>query len=189
MLDVTGLTTAAGACPDVSLDRGACIAVTGPSGSGKSLMLRAIADLDPAPGEVRLDDRPRESWSAPEWRRQVMYVAAESGFWAPTLAGTLPARPEAGQAEAFGLRDGALDDPIERLSTGERQRGALLRALMAKPRVLLLDEPTGPLDSETTERIEAVLRRFLDDGGAILLVTHDREQAGRLGHKQIRMGQ
>ncbi|MEQ9682836.1 MAG: ABC transporter ATP-binding protein, partial [Rhodospirillales bacterium] len=66
---------------DLDLEAGDCIAVMGASGSGKSLMLRALADLDPAEGEITLDGHERMSMTGPQWRRQVMYVGPESGWW------------------------------------------------------------------------------------------------------------
>ena len=68
-----------------SLWAGECIAVRGPSGAGKTLLLRAIADLDPNEGLVRLDGRDRSIIAGPEWRRLVGYVPAEPGWWADTV--------------------------------------------------------------------------------------------------------
>src|SRR5690348_15282282 len=67
------------------LNDGECIALQGPSGVGKSLLLRAIADLDPNEGTVKLDGTQREAVPAPLWRKQVTYVAAEPGWWADTV--------------------------------------------------------------------------------------------------------
>src|SRR5215469_7279582 len=66
------------------LSAGECIAVKGQSGAGKTLLLRAIADLDPNQGEVTLDGRDRSTIPGPEWRRLVGYVPAEPGWWAET---------------------------------------------------------------------------------------------------------
>src|ERR1700693_6240808 len=76
---------------ELNLGIGACAAITGPSGSGKSLFLRMIADLDPNEGEVWLNERERAAMPAPEWRRQVTYVSAESGWWADTVIEHFPA--------------------------------------------------------------------------------------------------
>ncbi len=64
---------------DLALQAGEAVAISGPSGAGKSLFLRAIADLDESAGHVALDGTERESIPAPEWRRKVAYVPAESG--------------------------------------------------------------------------------------------------------------
>lgn len=169
---------------DLELACGACLAVSGASGSGKSLFLRMVADLDPNEGQVRLDGTPRESMSAPEWRRHVSYVAAESGWWAETPAAHFASETKAAAralCERLGVRKDAFDDEVRRLSTGERQRIAIVRALVLEPPVLLLDEPTAPLDPDAVRAVEQVLLERLRDGVTILLVSHDPQQAKRLG--------
>jgi len=69
-----------------SLSAGECIAIRGPSGGGKTLLLRAVADLDPSEGIVCLEGRDRTTISGPEWRRQVGYLPAEPGWWADTVS-------------------------------------------------------------------------------------------------------
>lgn len=169
---------------DLQLPPGACLAVSGPSGAGKSLLLRMIADLDPNRGEIRLDGILREAMSGPAWRRQVAYVAAESGWWRDTpLEHFAPADREAARALAvrLGVAGEAIAGEVARLSTGERQRLALVRALVLNPPVLLLDEPTGPLDPDSAARVEAVLAERLAAGTALILVSHDPAQGERLG--------
>jgi putative ABC transport system ATP-binding protein len=90
-------------------------------------------------------------------------------------------------APRLGLAPGLLDGPVVRLSTGERQRLALIRALALASPVLLLDEPTGALDEESTQRVEAVLHEHLAAGVTIAMVTHSPAQATRLGHRHLRM--
>ena len=177
---------------DMEVDTGECVAVTGASGAGKSLFLRMIADLDPHEGEAWLDGRPRADFAPPAWRRQVVYNPAEPGWWAERPIDHFP--PEAiaavrALAARLDLAPDRLDDAVERLSTGERQRAALIRALLLDPPVLLLDEPTGALDRETTARVEAVLLERLAAGVAAVVVTHSPEQAMRLGTRQLRMCQ
>ena len=75
--------------------------------------------------------------------------------------------------------------PISQLSTGERQRLALLRALELNPQVLLLDEPTGPLDDEATEAVEEIVRERLAQGACVVWVTHDRAQARRIASRAL----
>jgi putative ABC transport system ATP-binding protein len=175
---------------ELSLGTGACAAITGASGSGKSLFLRMIADLDPNQGKIWLNGTERSSVPAPQWRRQATYVAAESGWWADVVIEHFAAfgRSEvASLAGRLGLRTDVLDAPVAQLSTGEKQRLSLMRALLASPPVLLLDEPTGPLDEESMVRIEALLRERMAAGTSILLVTHDSNQAERLGNQRYRM--
>lgn len=175
---------------DLNLGAGACAAITGPSGSGKSLFLRMIADLDPNEGKVWLNGTERASIIAPEWRRKVTYVSAESGWWADTVIEHFARNKRgevAGLAARLGLHADLLDASIARLSTGEKQRLALVRALLLCPPVLLLDEPTGPLDEESVTRVEALLRERMASGISVLLVTHDANQAERLGDQRYRM--
>jgi putative ABC transport system ATP-binding protein len=175
---------------ELNLGRGSCAAITGPSGSGKSLFLRMIADLDPNEGEIWLNGSERAAMSAPEWRRRASYVAAESGWWADKVFEHFAAtvRNEAAALAArLGLRAELFDAPVGQLSTGERQRFSLIRALLPSPPVLLLDEPTGPLDEESVVLVETLLRERLTSGTAIVLVTHDPNQARRLGDQGYRM--
>jgi ABC-type iron transport system FetAB ATPase subunit len=169
---------------DLELAAGACLAIGGPSGSGKSLFLRMIADLDPNEGAVALEGVRRETMSGPAWRRKSPYVAAESGWWRDTVQEHFAPRDldaARGLAARLGVRADAFESEVPSLSTGERQRLALIRALVLDPPLLLLDEPTGPLDPEAAGRVEAVLAERLRAGTAVILVSHDPQQAARLG--------
>jgi putative ABC transport system ATP-binding protein len=175
---------------ELILGMGACAAITGPSGSGKSLFLRMIADLDPNEGEVWLNGRERATMPAPEWRRQVSYVSAESGWWADTVIEHFRGSPRDELeilSARLGLRDELMDAPVAQLSTGEKQRLALMRAMLPNPPVLLLDEPTGPLDEDSVARVETLLQERMASGISILMVTHDPNQAQRLGSERYRM--
>lgn len=187
-LAARGLRGAAGGPFDLLLDSGEAIAITGPSGAGKSVLLRMIADLDPHEGVVELDGQDRLTMLAPVWRKQVAYVAAEPGWWHDAAA---PHFPDRGRAEALmpelALVPALLDQPIHRLSTGERLRLALIRTLLLDPQVLLLDEPTGPLDPAATRMVEVVLEARLRAGSALIIVTHEVEQAARLKAKRFRL--
>ena len=166
---------------DLRLERGACASITGRSGSGKSILLRMIADLDPHDGDAFLDGKACSGMAAPAWRRMVTYVAAESGWWDEQVAAHFqPGVDLAGLLPQVGIDPQAADWPVARLSTGERQRLALLRALCPGNRVLLLDEPTSGLDAVSSALVEALLHKQLAAGTAILLVTHDRDQALRM---------
>ncbi len=159
------------------------VAITGASGSGKSLFLRLIADLDPGEGEVRLDGISRDRCSVTEWRRKVTYVAAEPGWWKATAAEHFSTSQQVSArsvAARLGLGESQFSSVVERLSTGERLRVSLIRALLLRPKVLLLDEPTGPLDPNTTLAVEAYLKDLANQGTAVIIVTHQPEQINRL---------
>lgn len=165
----------------------ACAALHGPSGSGKTLLLRAIADLDEASGEVWLDDQPRSSFDGPGWRRLVSYVAAESHWWDP-LVGRHASDWSSEYLSLLGFSDDVLGWEIQRLSSGERQRLALVRALAYAPRALLLDEATANLDATSTERVEHLLADWRKrHGGCILWVSHDAAQRQRVATRQFEL--
>jgi putative ABC transport system ATP-binding protein len=173
----------------VCVGAGECLVVTGPSGSGKTLFLRALADLDPHDGVVTLNGRTQTDTPAPQWRRQVLYVPAEPGWWAETTGDHFPDLDAAEPIIAALLLSTSLSKaPVLQLSTGERQRLALARALVLAPPVLLLDEPTGPLDPAATDAVETLLRQRLDDGMTLVLSTHDEAQAERFADRRLRLG-
>ncbi len=165
---------------------GECVAVGGASGSGKTLLLRAIADLDPNEGTVSLDGAAREAMPAPDWRRRVVYVASEPGWWRDTVGGHFDDWDGARDlVAAVGLADDCRSWPNSRLSTGERQRLGLVRALVLEPRVLLLDEPTSGLDDAATAAVEALVQARLAGGASALWVTHDGDQSRRLARRRL----
>lgn len=169
---------------DLAVAAGECVAIMGASGAGKSVLLRAVADLDPHEGDAWLDGAACSAMPAPRWRQRVTYVAAESGWWADTVAAHFAPSVDLNTLlPRVGLPPALANAPVARCSTGERQRLALLRALRPDNRVLLLDEPTSGLDDEARARVEQLLRGRLADGAALLMVTHDAAQAQRLAHR------
>jgi ABC-type sulfate/molybdate transport systems ATPase subunit len=188
MLSVRHLSAPGVAADALQVADGECVAVMGPSGAGKTRLLRAIADLDPNRGDVTADGVDRARVSGPAWRRVVGYLPAESGWWAETVGAHFPDRN--GCRALLGemrLPEDVLDWPVLRLSSGERQRLALARALVRAPRALLLDEPTGALDEEARTMVEAILRRQLAAGTSMLMVTHDQIQAERMAARIARV--
>jgi phosphate-transporting ATPase len=168
-----------------SLAAGECIAVKGPSGAGKTLLLRAIADLDPNHGLVSLEGRDRSTIPGPEWRRLVGYVPAEPGWWAETVGEHFGDWTAAAVLTNLGFPEEAKSWPIARLSTGERLRLGLARALILRPKVLLLDEPTAALDAASVAAVESLIATRILAGLAVLWVTHDAVQAGRIARRQL----
>lgn len=188
---------------DLSLDveEATFVAIRGPSGCGKStLLLTAGTLLAPDAGDVVIaGERPykmsgdrRASFRGQQLGfvfqqfHLVSYLSVLENVLAPTLAlagtsaeiETAAARERATMLlEQFGLAERSGHTPGQ-LSSGERQRCALARALLNQPRLLLADEPTGNLDAENAEIVLRALRQFAEQGGAVLLVTHDDRAAG-----------
>jgi ABC-type multidrug transport system ATPase subunit len=172
---------------------GECLAVEGPSGSGKTRLLRAIADLDEAPGHVFVDGAERSETRAPKWRRRVRYASAEPAWWTATAREAFPLPgPDAVTRldrlmSAMALNPRLLDRPLSELSTGERHRLALARAMIDEPRVLLLDEPTSGLDPQTGAMVEELIRFQLLAGRSVVLASHDQSQIERLAHARLQL--
>ena len=186
MLQVHDLRTSILKPASFSLSAGEAIAVRGPSGAGKTLLLRAVADLDPNEGLVTLDGRDRSTMPGPEWRRLVGYVPAEPGWWADTVGEHFGDWTSAlALVRDLGFPNETKAWPITRLSTGERLRLALVRALMMRPGVLLLDEPTAALDIASVAAVESLIKARMRMGLAVLWVTHDAEQAKRVAHRLL----
>ena len=181
---------------------GEFVAIQGPSGCGKSTLLLAAGGLlRPDAGRVRVAGQDPYALS-PEKRATfraahigfvfqqfylVPYLSVLDNILAPTLALARPdARTRAADLIArFGLAARQHHVP-EQLSVGERQRTALARALLNQPQLLLADEPTGNLDGDNAGVVLDALAGFAREGGAVLLVTHDRNAAGRAG-RTVRM--
>ena len=175
---------------DLEVEPGACAAITGASGAGKSLLLRMICDLDPNTGDAGFGTLHRATLSGPQWRRRVVYVAADSGWWdARVEAAFAPEEQADARAlmEALALAPALFSATPERLFSGERQRFALIRALVRRPLALLLDEPTGALDPDSVARVGTLLTARLQAGMALVLVTHDHALAGRMASRRYEM--
>lgn len=212
---------------------GESVSIMGPSGVGKSVLLRALADLDPHSGEVWLQAQAQTAASAPQWRRQVMWFGAETAWWHDSvqthfeevakwmketqasekenhknskktaeicqnvqpchpffdLNNTFRQRLEAGIAW-LGLKMPILQQPVWQLSSGEKQRLALLRGLLFNPKVLLLDEVTANLDEESTCQVEDLVQRYVQQPGTqrcAIWVTHDAVQSQRVASRRLRL--
>lgn len=163
---------------------GEIVTLRGTSGSGKTMLLRAIADLDPHVGEVWLGDARRSSMSGPEWRRRVRFVAAEAAWWADRVGEHFRAPGAMGKAAiALGLTEDCMGWQVARLSSGEKQRLGILRAVEDRPKVLLFDEPTAALDAESERAVESLIRKLRAEGAAIVIVTHSDSQTDRLADR------
>ena len=172
---------------DIQINSGECVAVSGASGSGKSLLLRAIADLDEHTGDVSLDDVSMNDVDAPEWRQKVALLPAESQWWFDTL-GEHFSKIDDQLIKKLGFPENVMSWSVSRLSSGEKQRLALLRLLLNKPDVLLLDEPTANLDKNNTLLFEKVVEDYIKQHSAcVVWVSHDAHQLERVSSMQYKI--
>jgi len=187
---------------DLAVGRGEFVSIMGPSGCGKSTLLYLMGLLDtPTQGTVILagaDTRGLTDGKRTRLRRQHVGFVFQRFNLLPTisaeenvaLALRLRRRPVGGQAREM-LAAVDLDEKRRRrpgeLSVGEQQRVAIARALVARPDVLLADEPTGNLDSEASGRVlDLVLRFHRDLGQTVVLITHNDQVAAR-AQRLVRM--
>jgi len=171
------------------VEGGECVGLSGDSGSGKSLLLRGLADLDPHGGEVSLGGERCSQMAAPQWRRRVGMLAAESRWWCDGVGEHFPQEVDAGLFEALGFAGReVLGWEVRRLSAGERQRLALARLLARRPQALLLDEPTANLDERSVALVEALVAGYRAEHGApVLWVGHSGEQLRRVAGRRLHM--
>ena len=186
----------------LTLDAGESLAVVGPSGCGKSTLLNLVGALDiPTSGAVRFDSRDlgaMDENARADLRARAIGFVFQQHLLLPqctvlenVLVPTLPLRRSAAERREDAARARALlervglsarlDHRPGRLSGGESQRAAVVRALINRPRLLLADEPTGSLDEKSANALGDLLVALnRDEGVALLVVTHSRELAGRL---------
>ena len=169
---------------NLTIAPGECAGLSGESGSGKTRLLRAIADMDEHEGQVYEEEFAQDQVKAHEWRRRVTLLPAESQWWFDTVGEHFNAHVE--HIDALGFEADVMNWHISRCSSGEKQRLAILRTLANCPRVLLLDEPTANLDAHNTARVEELIRSYLEEHNAIAIwVTHDVEQLQRVSQHQF----
>ena len=176
---------------DARVADGEFLAIMGPSGSGKSTLLHILGALDrPSDGSVEIRGRRYDNLGDRELTRLrgevfgfvfqffnlLPTLTAAENVLLPALVAGEPPRDYAERVDELlalvGLTDRAGHVPSE-LSGGEQQRVAIARALLRRPRVLLADEPTGNLDSAGGALVLRTLRKLVDDGQTVVMVTHD----------------
>jgi len=189
---------------DLEVPRGEYLAVTGPSGSGKSTLMNVIGCLDtPSAGSYQLSGIPvhvlDDDTLAAIRNEQIGFVFqsfnllprldALRNVELPLVYSRMPPGERHERArdalERVGLAD-RMDHLPNQLSGGQRQRVAIARALVNRPSLLLADEPTGNLDSRTSEEILDLFGELADAGSTVVLVTHDREIAAR-AQREVKM--
>jgi len=172
----------------VQIEKGANLTIAGPSGSGKSTFLRILATLlTPTAGVVKFNGQKQSTYPKPVYRQQVSYC-----FQQPTLFGetvrdnlkfpfeirnqTFDETKALAALDSVELKAEMLDQPIIELSGGEKQRVALVRNLLFKPQVLLLDEISAGLDVDTKGVVHRLIQSYRESGVTVLSVTHDESE-------------
>ncbi|WP_153558298.1 ABC transporter ATP-binding protein [Roseimaritima sediminicola] len=194
---------------DLRLGAGQRVALSGPSGAGKSVLLRVLACLDPLDGgRLTWNGQPLDASAIPAYRAAVILLlqhpVMDSGTVEDQLRLPYAWRHHRAAGHRFsrsralehlrvcGRGKTFLDQPARRLSGGERQLVALLRALLLEPWVLLLDEPTSAMDREMTEVAQRWIAEWLADRPerSTIWVTHDRAQQQRIAtvHWRLQAG-
>jgi tungstate transport system ATP-binding protein len=178
-----------------------CILITGKNGAGKTTLLRIIAGLEkPGRCDVSLDDAGPEAWDKMRKRllKTVMYLHQQPYMLAGSLrrnieyaarlnSSLVDRESSVNKAIQWAGLEGLETQSAASLSGGQQQRVALTRARLRDPRILLLDEPTANLDSESRERTMHMLQEFRDSGTAIVIVSHDPEVFSELATSRLQL--
>ena len=179
----------------IELKSGEIFALLGPNGAGKTTTLRLLAGLiAPTSGSVQVNGEAMTAASAPKLRARIGFLTEAPGLWdSLTVRENLEtyarlyelASPRRAVDEAlalFDIRDRARDRPSE-LSKGLRQRVALARSLLHKPRIVLLDEPTAGLDPESAREVRELVLGLRGEGRTVLLCTHNLDEVDRVADR------
>ena len=170
---------------DLQIEALEVVALSGPSGGGKSRLLRTLVDLEPSNGQLYLNGTAVCDMAAHDWRKGVGLLPAE-GYWWQGRIGDHFRAPDQLPLAAVGLSATLLDQEPTACSTGERQRLALLRLLENHPLLLLLDEPTSGLDPAGVTLVERHIHHYQQQHqAAVLWVSHDPLQRARVASRYL----
>lgn len=182
---------------DLTVEKGDCISIVGKSGSGKSTFLKILSDLiSPTEGDIYYNGKKYKELDPMKLRKkisyciQIPYLFGESVY--ENLAFPFQIRNmSVDEVEILNLikmlklDESYLNKSIHALSGGEKQRIALIRNLLSKPEILLLDEVTSGLDEENTQIVETLMKKMNEEGMTILWITHDINQSKSIFNKRI----
>ena len=163
------------------------VCLSGASGAGKSLFLRAVADLIVHKGNAYLDDQKCSESNPVQWRKWVGFLPAESSWWMDKV-GDHFSKKNNPYLSSLNLPAECLDWDVSRCSTGEKQRLAIARLLVQQPKVLLLDEPTASLDPDNVALVESLIKSYANEFHVpVFWVSHDVLQIKRLSQREFKI--
>ncbi len=182
---------------NLTVEKGDCISIVGQSGSGKSTFLKMLSDLiSPTGGAIYYNGKDYKEINPIELRRkisyciQIPYLFGESVY--ENLAFPFEIRNTSvdedeilKSLELLKLDKSYLNKKVDALSGGEKQRIALIRNLLSKPDILLLDEVTSGLDKENTKIVQSLIKKINEEGMTILWITHDMDQSKSIFNKRV----
>lgn len=179
------------------VNEGDCISIIGESGSGKSTLMKICADLiEIESGSIKYRNKEYEDYEPTELRRKVSYCTQSACLFGDTVYDNLefPFKIRNNDVDKdkmiyflnlFNLDESYLDKQISSLSGGERQRVGLIRNVIFKPDILLLDEVTSALDISNTKNVQDYVKKINSEGVTVLWITHSEEQSTSIFNKRI----
>jgi len=181
----------------VSIDAGDFLSIVGPSGSGKSTFLKLCCHLiSPTDGAISFKGKNLNDYNPMELRKQIAYCFqmpylfgdhVKENLEFPFVVRNVPFEQERVDElfSVFHMANDYLHKEVKNLSGGEKQRIALIRSLLFKPEILLLDEVTSALDTANTEIVEQAVKSLNQKGTTILWITHNTEQSRKHANKLL----
>ncbi len=182
---------------DISLNvaSGDFVSIVGPSGSGKSTLLRLCGDLiSPTLGDIIFEGKNYRDYKAVDLRKNIAYCFQTPYLFGDTVMENIEfpyyvrnIKPDITRIKSlfsmFDMSDDYLKRDVKNLSGGEKQRIALMRSILFRPKILLLDEVTSALDTDNTLIVEKVIASLHAEGATVLWVTHNPEQSRKYANK------
>ncbi|WP_077612480.1 ABC transporter ATP-binding protein [Clostridium sp. Marseille-P2415] len=181
----------------MNIESGDFISIIGPSGSGKSTFLKICSHLlSPSNGNIIYRGKNVTEYSPPELRKSIGYCFQTPYLFGDTVLENINfpffirnLKPDQKKVNdlfsMFYMTTDYLNKDVKNLSGGEKQRIALIRSLLFKPEILLLDEITSALDVDNTKIVENVIAALNKEGTTILWITHDLEQSRKYANKLL----
>ncbi|MGL6104964.1 ABC transporter ATP-binding protein [Romboutsia sp.] len=182
---------------NLDINEGECISIVGPSGSGKSTLLKLCSDLiSPSQGDLFFKNKNYKEYNPTELRKKISYCVQIPYLFGETVYDNLSYPFETRKEDVnkikileylykFNLDESYINKDVNSLSGGEKQRIALIRNLIYKPEILLLDEVTSALDKDNLKIVEGIIKDMNKSGTTVIWITHNIEQSKSIFNRKI----